>query len=266
VRTICFDLGVSYDNLGGDTKLARIISLLERLERREQGANLVAWLRENRSDVVWPDPYNVLVIELPFHYELVRVPVGVFLMGSDGRKDRDAYDDEKPQHRVHLPEFFIGKHPVTVEQFAAFAEASGHRTTAEQAGFGVVWENHRWNKVEGANWRHPAGPQSDVIKKADHPVTQVSWHDAVAFCLWLNEATGRTFRLPTEAEWEKAARGTDGRLYPWGNTAPDERLCNFGNKVGDTPPVGEYPAGASPYGALDMAGNVWEWTTKLIPR
>ena len=87
----------------------------------------------------------------------------------------------------------------------------------------------------------------------DHPVTHVDWNQARAYCAWAG------VRLPTEAEWEKAARGTDGRIYPWGNSAPDDRFANYGNIIDGTTPVGNYPEGASPYGALDMAGNVWEW-------
>ena len=96
-----------------------------------------------------------------------------------------------------------------------------------------------------------------MASKGDHPVTQVTWHDAQAFCQWAN------MRLASEAEWEKAARGVDGRVFPWGNQAPDESLCNFGLKVGDTTPVSRTVKGASPYGVLDMAGNVWEWTGSL---
>ena len=93
--------------------------------------------------------------------------------------------------------------------------------------------------------------------KQDHPVTCVSWHDALVFCKWAG------VRLPTEAEWAKAARGTDGRIWPWGNREPNSGVCNFNMTVGDTTPVGRYPDGKSPYGLLDVAGNVWEWTSSL---
>ena len=112
-------------------------------------------------------------------------------------------------------------------------------------------------EIKGADWAHPRGPKSDVRAKQDHPVTCVSWHDAVAFCKWAG------VRLPTEAEWEKAARGTDGRIWPWGNQGPNSGVCNFNMTVKDTTPVGRYPDGKSPYGLLDVAGNVWEWTSSL---
>ncbi len=153
--------------------------------------------------------------------------------------DKQASDDEQPQHRLTLPEFYIGKYPVTNEQYAAFVKATGQAAPRH-------WKNGQI----------PAG-------KENHPVVNVSWRDAVAFCRWLSQASGKSLRLPTEAEWEKAARGRDGRIYPWGNQPPTKELCNFGGNVGDTTPVGQYPAGASPCGALDMAGNVWEWTGSL---
>jgi formylglycine-generating enzyme required for sulfatase activity len=173
--------------------------------------------------------------------ELVRVPAGEFLMGSDPAKDKSALDNEQPQHRVYLSEFYIGKYPVTNAQYAAFVKATKHEVPKH-------WKNGRI--------------PSD---KENHPVVYVSWRDAVAFCGWLAQQTGQGFRLPTEAEWEKAARGTDGRIYPWGDGPPTAELCNFNNNVGDTTPVGQYsPQGDSPCGCADMAGNVWEWTQSLF--
>ena len=101
-------------------------------------------------------------------------------------------------------------------------------------------------------------PAGEFIMGSDEKKDHDAWHDAVAYYQWLKEKTGQTWRLPTEAEWEKAARGTDGRIYPWGNEAPDAARCNYNITVKDTTLVGRYPAGASPYGAQDMAGNVWE--------
>jgi formylglycine-generating enzyme required for sulfatase activity len=186
-----------------------------------------------------PKP-DALTITAPIHLELVRVPAGEFLMGSDPEKDEDAYDDEQPQHTIDLPEFAIGKYPITNVQYAAFVQATGHRAPKH------------WEKGE-----IPSG-------KGDHPVVYVSWDDAMAFCEWLSQETGKGFVLPSEAEWEKAARGTDGRIYPWGDEPPTADLCNFGKNVGGTTPVGKYsPKGDSLYGCADMAGNVWEWTRSL---
>ena len=167
----------------------------------------------------------------PVEFDWVTVRAGVFLMGSDKEKDKFAYDDELPQHQVNLPVFRIARVPVTNAQYEKFVDATGYATPD--------------------HWQHGRIPPG----KENHPVVYVSWHDARAFCQWAG------VRLPTEAEWEKAARGTDGRIYPWGNEPPDENRCNFNKNVGDTTPVGKYPKGASPYGVLDMAGNVWEWTS-----
>ncbi|MFB0534923.1 MAG: SUMF1/EgtB/PvdO family nonheme iron enzyme [Anaerolineae bacterium] len=182
-----------------------------------------------------PTP-DVLTLTSPIHLELVRVPAGEFLMGSDPVKDKDADDREQPQHRVYLSEFYIGKTQVTNAQYAAFVKATKCKAPTH------------WNRG-----KIPSG-------KENHPVVNVSWDDAVAFCQWLSPETGKPFRLPTEAEWEKAARGTDGCIYPWGNGQPTAKLCNFEDNVYETTPVGRYsPQGDSPYGCADMAGNVWEW-------
>jgi formylglycine-generating enzyme required for sulfatase activity len=227
-------------------------------------------------------PPAVLTLTAPIRLELVRIPAGEFLMGSNPTVDKDADADEQPQHRLYLPDFYIGKVPVTNAQFAAFAKAVGYKTQAEERGFGWAWTESQGEWLKGADWCHPRGPQTGIAEKADHPVVQVSWHDAVAFCRWLSEATGQPFRLPSEAEWEKAARGPvagsapstssgreptgsgRGRIYPWGDEPPDKARCNFGQNVGDTTPVGQYAAGETPdTGVLDLAGNVWEWTGSL---
>jgi formylglycine-generating enzyme required for sulfatase activity len=175
-----------------------------------------------------------------FEPETLRVPAGQFLMGSDPKKDKDAEDDEQPQHTLDLPAYRIARAPVTNAQYLAFVQAAGHRVPEH-------WEDGK----------PPGG-------KEEHPVVLVSWHDAMAYCRWLGEATGRPYRLPSEAEWEKAARGTDGRIWPWGDEW-EKKLCNSAEGgPGDTTPVGQYsPGGDSPYGCMDMAGNVWEWTPSV---
>ncbi|MFC1463971.1 MAG: formylglycine-generating enzyme family protein [Candidatus Brachytrichaceae bacterium NZ_4S206] len=197
----------------------------------------------------------------PVVLPLVRVPAGEFLMGSDKAKDKAARGDEVLQHWVYLDEYLISKYPVTVAQFAAFVKATGYKTRAEEEGSAWNWVDKGWKEIKGANWQRPRGPKSDVAQKQNHPVTCVSWDDAMAFCKWLSEASGRDVRLPSEAQWEKAARGSaDDRLWPWGDEPPTARHCNFDMNVGDTTPVGAYsPLGDSPYGCADMAGNVWEW-------
>jgi formylglycine-generating enzyme len=182
---------------------------------------------------------GILTVESPIHLELVRVPAGEFLMGSDPKVDKDATDDEQPQHRLYLPDFYIGKYPVTNDQYAAFVKAT--------------------RQAAPGHWKNGKIPWGT----GNHPVVKVSWTDAVAFCRWLSQTSGKPLRLSTEAEWEKAARGVDGRLYPWGNQPPAKELCNFDRNVSYMTQVGQYPAGASPCGALDMAGNVWEWTGSL---
>jgi len=204
--------------------------------------------------------------------EMVFVPRGDFLMGSttqEAATDETIDKDEIPQHAVDLGDFWIDKTEVTNAMFMSFIDATGYRTDAEKAGEGGVFElsSEKAQQIKGADWKHPHGPTSSIDGLENHPVVQVSWNDAQGYCHWLGK------RLPTEAEWEKAARGQDGRKYPWGNESPTGNLLNFADinlNVGwanknendgyqFTAPVGNYPAGASPYGAVDMAGNVWEW-------
>jgi serine/threonine-protein kinase len=199
---------------------------------------------------------------------MVCVPSGDFLMGS-ADNDPQAAGDEKPQHQVYLDAFWIDQTEVTNAMFERFVSATGFQTEAENRGTGLVLDFKLgiWKAAQGANWRHPRGPTSDISGLGDHPVVQMSWNDAMAYCQW----AGR--RLPTEAEWEKAARGSDARIYPWGNQGVAGNLLNFADvklkmdwadkNVDDgfqfTSPVGNYPAGASPYGVKDIAGNAWEW-------
>ena len=175
-----------------------------------------------------------------FEPQTVRIPAGPFLMGSSD--DEAAGDAEKPQHTVELATYRIGRYPVTNAEYQVFVRDTGHGPP------------QHWDGED-----YPEG-------KDDHPVAYVSWHDALAYCKWLSEKTGKPYRLPTEAEWEKAARGTDGRIYPWGNEWDETKLNSGESGPGDTTPVGQYsPGGDSPYGAADMAGNVWEWcATKWV--
>ncbi len=175
------------------------------------------------------------------HLEFVLIPAGEFVMGTSRAADRLFQEDEMPQHVLGVTDFYMMRHPVTNAQFRLFIEATGHRVP-------LFWPQGQF----------PAD-------KADHPVTGVSLADALAFCQWAAGVTGLPLRLPTEPEWEKAARGTDGRLYPWGNDWHSE-VCNNGEiKLGSTTPVGQFsPQGDSPYGVADTAGNVQEWCISLF--
>ena len=155
---------------------------------------------------------------------LLYVSEGDFLMGN---LDPTSPHDEQPQHRVYLDAFWIDQ------------------TEISNALYGKC--------VEAGNCLAIISPRPDRLQHPDYPVQGATWGDAEAYC----ERVGR--RLPTEAEWEKAARGVHGALFPWGNDLPNESSANFNRQLGDVVPVGSYPEGASPYGALDMAGNVYEW-------
>jgi formylglycine-generating enzyme required for sulfatase activity len=199
--------------------------------------------------------------------ELIYIPAGEFLMGSDPVIDTDTTAHELPQHKMSLDAFYIGKTPVTVAQFAAFVEATGYKTTAEQSGHGFNLIKNQWEAINGAHWRKPHGEENIVQQKKTHPVTLVSWYDILAFCDWVTRITQHEITLPSEAQWERAARGVGGFVYPWGNNKPTERLCNYNSNIKDTSPVGQYsPQGDSPVGCTDMAGNVIEWTRSLWGR
>ena len=182
---------------------------------------------------------------------LIYVPGGDFWMGSSG--DPEAAADED-YHQVYVSPFLIDQTEVTNVMFASFISSTGYRTDAERRGSARVYSGGSWVEVAGANWQHPFGPSSSLSGRDNHPVIQVSWNDASAYCQW----AGR--RLPTEAQWEFAARGTDGRIYPWGNTSPNASLANYDLMNGGPMPVGSYDA-LSFFGAYDMSGNVWEWVS-----
>jgi serine/threonine-protein kinase len=193
-----------------------------------------------------PQPTPEEVVREAFEPQMVRIPAGEFLMGTreeDVEALREKYGGEQrwwnaqtPQRQVHLPDYEIGKYPVTNFEYQAFVQDMNHKPPRH-------WEGDQYPEELG-----------------DHPVVNVSWHNAVAYCEWLSEKTGHPYRLPTEAEWEKAARGTDGQQFPWGDEWDESRGNTAEGGPGATTPVGQYsPDGDSPYGLADMAGNVWEW-------
>jgi formylglycine-generating enzyme required for sulfatase activity len=181
---------------------------------------------------------------------MLRIPSGGFDMGSGS-----GSGNQKPVHEVTLSQFWMDKTEVTNAMFQLFVQTTGYKTDAEKKGCSNILKKSDWECVKGTAWNHPFGPGSSISTSAGYPVIHVSWNDATAYCNW----RGYGSRLPTEAEWEKAARGTDGRLYPWGDKNPTVELLNFNNDLGIPVRVGSYPKGASPYGLLDMAGNVSEW-------
>jgi len=185
--------------------------------------------------------------KLPAHDEMVKIPAGTFIMGSDRKVDRNAYPAEFPQRKVYLDAYEIDKFEVTAVQFLRFVLAT--------------------NRDPLIDWQYDGGNFQETM--ASHPVMHVSWFDAEAYCKWAGK------RLPTSAEWEKAARGEDGRIYPWGNEPAGLSRANFGRTglsgpVRDRPErlllyppiisVDKYENAVSPYGVYQMAGNVAEWT------
>jgi toxoflavin biosynthesis protein ToxD len=189
------------------------------------------------------------------HLEIIPIPAGEFVMGTSEAQvrrlvtkedwaqewhDKQLFKVEQPQHRVYVAAFSIGIVTVTNLEYHRFVWETGHRTPR-------YW----------VSFQYPEGQD-------DQPVVEVSLEDAKAYCAWLGKETNKPYRLPTEAEWEKAARGLDTRIYPWGQDFDPWRCNTLESGKRSTTAVGTYsPSGDSPYGVRDMAGNVWEWTTSL---
>lgn len=186
------------------------------------------------------------MIDLPLW---ISIPAGTVLMGTRTEDlsqlarqfagTRESYAEEAPQHPVEVAAFAISQTPITHRQYAPFVAASRCRPP-------IVW--------------HGDQPPAALL---DLPVVDVTWNEVQMFCDWLCEQTGQAVRLPTEAEWERAARGDDGRWWPWGNDLDPHRANVAESALGGATPVGQFPHGASPFGVLDLAGNVWEWTASL---
>jgi formylglycine-generating enzyme required for sulfatase activity/Mrp family chromosome partitioning ATPase len=242
--------------------------------QRAAAGDALAALGDPREEVIKPDKM-----------EFCLVPAGEFSMGSD----EAPYDDEKPQHEVNLPyDYQISRYPVTQAQFKAFVEAGGYRKQAywTEAQAAERWKDGKlkWRYYqldekkelqvfEGGEAESPY-PFSAPFDLPNHPVVGVSWYEALAFTRWLTDewrkcgkiSADEIVRLPTEAEWEKAARGTDKRIYAWEGDQDPTKANVAETGIGSTSAVGIFPTGASPYKCLDMIGNVWEWTQSLWGR
>ncbi len=182
--------------------------------------------------------------------ETVVIPAGEFTMGED-----------EEQHRLYLPAYRLGKYTVTNVEYRAFVEAGGYRKRRWWTEAGWAEKKHPTYEVEP--WTEPHLWPDSRFNKPNQPVVGVSWYEGVAYCRWLSAEKGEMYRLPTEAEWEKGARGGDGWRYPWGDDFEASRLNAVEGEqvVRATTPVGIYSSGVSPWGAFDCAGNVWEWCT-----
>ncbi len=197
---------------------------------------LAALTQEKREDYS-----QAQLLQKIWEPETTLVPAGPFLMGSQAGEGIPAY--ETPQFKVTLPAYRIGKYPVTNKQYAYFI-----KETEQMAPVELGWGN---------------GNEPSKEQEAQ-PVRGVTWYDALAYCLWLIKKTGRPYTLPSEAQWEKAARGSEGNLFPWGNDWQDGRFCN--TDFNQITAVITFPQGSSPYDGWDMVGNVREWTTSLWGR
>lgn len=222
----------------------------------------------NNSPVEVENQYKEVLDLEEILKDMVLIPAGEFLMGSP---EGEGVFDEYPQHKVYLDAYYIDKYEVTNVQFKKFVDATGYVTDAEHRGYGEVWNpnggSYPLRVFRGVNWRHPNAWRGDsshpnvwenysIVDRMDYPVTQVSWNDAQAYATWAGK------RLPTEAEWEKAARGGNGRKWPWGDVFnPNIGGITVHANIGSNSPlpVGCFPTGVSPYGVHNFTGNVMEW-------
>lgn len=197
--------------------------------------------------------------------DLILIPGGTFSMGSTETHIRELnfkYNDvwfentELPQRKIDIPDFFIGKYPVRVAEYQKFIEAGGYLEMQWWTKVGWTWRNDNLI-TQPSQWNS----QYSLQNSESLPVTGVSWHEAYAYCRWLSSLSGKNCSLPTEAQWEKAARGSDDeRIYPWGNDKPTYQHANFEDSIGYPTQVGKFsPLGDSPYKCADMSGNVSEW-------
>jgi len=254
----------------GAAYLERVVACLVRILReqplgaveRAEGGIALAKLGDPRPGVGLRDD------GLP-DIEWCQVPAGPFLMGSTDA-DKMAEDDEKPQHTYEIEQpYAISKYPITNAQYGAFVEAGGYGKARywTQAAQREVWTEGQvkaWNDDQPREGPYDFGEPFNV---PNHPVVGVMWYEAVAFCHWLTEVmrargeltADQAIRLPTEPQWERAARGTDGRIYPWGAELGPERANYRETGIEATSAVGCFPKGVSPCGVEEMSGNVWEW-------
>lgn len=180
--------------------------------------------------------------------ELIEIPAGVFTMGHD------SFSNASPPHQLHLAAFRIGKYPVTNAEFYEFIDAGGYQSEK-------YWTKMGWRWLESRPHAAPAFWNDVHFNAERQPVVGVAWYEAVAYCNWLCEKLARNFRLPSEAEWEKAARGSnDTRNFPWGDRFEMNHANTAELGLRRTTSVDAFPQGASPYGVFDLAGNVFEWT------
>ncbi|NIM11161.1 MAG: SUMF1/EgtB/PvdO family nonheme iron enzyme, partial [Candidatus Aminicenantes bacterium] len=215
-------------------KLLTIIQADAELRERFDAGEILGALGDPRINVLSPP--------------MVLVESGEFIRGSDESDE----DDEKPERRIYLDKFMIGKYLVTNQEFKVFIEDGGYDNKELWAPEGWQWRKKE-NIVEPGLWhdRKWNGP--------NFPVVVISWYEACAYAEWLSRKTGDRYVLPSEAQWEKAARGSEGFSYPWGKKWKEDHCNSVECGVGRTSPIGMFPKGESPYGCMDMAGNVWEW-------